>query len=154
LGRAGADLKTRKGKTMNNSKIVFVINDTTRAIMGEYEPGQRPTQFKTLDQDIAVGDYVVVQSDTRHEMTVVKVVEVDVEVDLDGSEKMKWVIDVIDTPKFAKVLEQEQEAISAVQSAELRRKKNDMRKALFDDQEEKLKALSLTHTAEVIDDTK
>ena len=139
---------------MNNSKIVFVINDTTRAIMGEYEPGHRPAQFKTLDQGIGVGDYVIVQSDTRHDMTVVKVVDVDVEVDLDSAEKMKWVIDVINTASFQSVLDQEQEAITAVQSAQLRKKKEEMRSALFDDAQDKLKSLALTSTTEVIEDTK
>lgn len=133
---------------MDSSKIVFLINDTVRAISGRYEDGGKTETFKTFDQSIAVDDLVVVQSGTRHGMTVVKVVEIDVDVNYDSTVPMLWVSQRIDGAAFKKILEQEAEAISAVQAAELRRKKAELRKTMFADHEASIAALSLTHRSE------
>jgi hypothetical protein len=129
---------------MNPSKIVFLINESTRAVMGVYEEHQKPTMFKTFDPDIAVNDLVVVESDTRHGMTVVKITAVDVDVNFDESDKVKWVVQRIDTPAFAKTIAQEQAAISAVAQAEQRRKREELRASLFRDHEEKIKTLEIS----------
>lgn len=92
---------------MDASKIVFLINDQVKLIRVSYEPhneslGNVPKEanaylkerlvpeadskkylFKTLIQDLAVGDYVVVETGTRHGMTVCKVLEIDLDVDFD-----------------------------------------------------------------------
>lgn len=128
---------------MDNSKIVFLINDQARAIEGKYEEHGKVEAFKTLDQSIEVDDFIVVQSGTRHEMTVVKVTAVDVDVNFDGP-AYKWAIQKILAKGFAKTLEQEAEAITAVQAAELRRKKAELRKTMFADHEESIQHLALT----------
>ncbi len=133
---------------MDNSKIVFLINDQARAIMGTYEDGQAPEMFKTLDPSIAVNDLVVVQSGTRHKMTVVKVTAVDVDVNFDNPAALKWIVQRINAPAFADILAQEEQAISAVQQAELRRKKAELRKTMFADHEESIARLALTSRAE------
>ena len=129
---------------MDNSKIVFLINDQARAIEAVYDVGDKADVFKTLDQSIAVDDVVVVESSTRHKMTVVKVTAVDVDVNFDSPTPYKWIVHRIDAGEFGRILAQEAEAITAVQAAELRRKKAELRKTMFADHEESIQRLSLT----------
>lgn len=130
---------------MNYSIAVFLINKNVRAVMGTYESDDnaKRTLFKTLDESIAVGDFVVVPTDTRHKMTVVKVVEVDVDVDFDAPGPVQWVIGRIDRSGHDKVLAQEAVAVQAIKSAELRKKREDLRHAMFADHVETLKALPI-----------
>ncbi len=135
---------------MDNSRIVFLINDTVRAVMGKYEENGTPEMFKTMDPSIAVDDLVVVQSGTRHGMTVVKVTATDVDVNFDASNTISWVVQRIDTAAFKNVLSQEGQAISAVQQAELRRKKQELRDTMFKDHEASIAALALTSQSDPV----
>lgn len=134
---------------MKQSLIVFLINDSVRAIKGRYEEGGVDTTFKTLDQDIRVDDYVVVQSSTRHGLTVVKVTAVDIDVDLEANAEMLWAVQKIDMASFGVTLEQEQKAIAAVNAAEKARKKEELRRSLFANHEATIATLELAnHTEE------
>ena len=128
---------------MDNSAIVFLINDEARAVYGIYEDDGQKTIFKTLDQAIKVGDFAVVESTTRHNMTVVKITDVDVDVNFETDKSIRWVVQVIDTDRFKETLMQERAAISAVQEAERARKKKELRASLFANHEDKIKALAL-----------
>jgi hypothetical protein len=108
--------------------------------------------FKAFDQTIAVGDLAVVQSGTRHGMTVIEVTEIDVDVNFDGTQPLNWIVQKINKPAFALILQQEAQAISAVQAAELRRKKEELRATMFKDHEASIAALALTsHGGPVIE---
>ena len=133
---------------MDNSRIVFLINDHARAVMATYEEKASAEMFKTFDPMIRVGDLAVVQSSTRHNMTVVKVTAVDVDVNFDATTAIPWIVQKIDGPKFDAILAQEAQAISAVQAAELRRKKDELRKTMFKDHEASISALALTSRAD------
>lgn len=133
---------------MDNSRIVFLINDHARAVMAKYEEGGNAEMFKTFDPSIKVDDLAVVQSSTRHNMTVVKVTAVDVDVNFDATTPLNWIVQKIDKPSFDRVLEQEAQAISAVQAAELRRKKEELRKTMFKDHEDSIAKLALTSRAD------
>lgn len=133
---------------MNNSTIVLLINDTARALRATYEDGHTPSLFKTLDQAIAVDDLIVVETNTRHGMTVCKVTEVDIDVDFDAAGDVKWVVHKINASAYQSILEQEKEAIAAVHSAERRRKKEQLRESLFADHQERLKALAISNVTE------
>lgn len=133
---------------MHSSNIVFLINDDIRAIRGKYDVNDGPTLFKTLDQTIAVGDMVVVQSGTRFNMTVVKVTEVDVDLDYDANAEVKWVVQKIDTDGFHETIDRENEAIAAVQAAERRRKKAELRQTMFKDHEETINHLALSNQSD------
>ena len=127
---------------MNYSKAVFLISDDVRAVMVTYEKDEpdRPaprTMYKTFNTKIKVDDFVVVPTKTRHHMTVCKVVQTDVEVDLESSEEMEWVIGVVNRADFEKIKSQEGDAIAKIKSAEKRRKREELRKALLDDVGEK-----------------
>lgn len=136
---------------MNYSTAIFLINNHARALKVTYEDGANPEIVKTLDQTIKLDDYVVVETDTRHKMTVVKVVETDVDFDLESSTKMRWIIGKVDTESFQMTLEREQEAIAAIKKAELRKKREDLRDNLLKDHLETVKSLPI---ADMNGDTK
>lgn len=135
---------------MDNSRIVFLINDQARAVVGTYEDNASTEMFKTMDQSVTVGDMVAVQSTTRHKITVVKVTEVDVDVNFDSTSPLKWIVQRLDAPAFDRILAQEAQAISAVQQAELRRKKEELRKTMFADHEASISALALTNRSDPV----
>jgi len=134
---------------MNYSTAVFLINDQVRAVTVSYDPDDKrggETVLKTLDQSIKVDDIVVVPSSTRHKMTTCRVTAVDVDIDLDSSTNVPWVIQRVDTAAFDKYVGQEADAIATIRKAEIRQKREAMKDAIFKDHEETLKALALTHS--------
>lgn len=136
---------------MDNSKIVFLVNDAARAVRAQYEDGTaqavKSHTFKTLDATLKVGDFAVVQSGTRWGYTVVKITEINVDVDFDSNIELKWLVAKVDLAAFERIVEMENAAIAVVQSAELRRKKAELRKTLFADQEAAMDALALARPA-------
>ena len=130
---------------MNYSTAVFLINKHVRAIIGTYEATDNAprTIFKTLDDGIAVGDFVVVPTDTRHKMTIVKVVETDVDPDFESSTQVQWIVGKVDRADFELHLREEAQAITAIKAAELKKKRADLAKSMFDANYEELKALPI-----------
>lgn len=130
---------------MNYTTAVFLINKHVRAVLGTYEAedNAKRTVFKTLDETVQVGDFVVVPTDTRHKMTVCKIVETDVDLDFDSTVPVCWIIGKVDRVAHESVLAQEQVAIQAIKSAELRKKRDDLRQAMFADHLDTLKALPI-----------
>lgn len=141
------NLTTEKEPTMNYSTAIFLINKNARAIRVNYDPDTKDVAnfeiVKTLDQNIKVDDMVVVQSGTRHKMTTCKVIEVDVDFDLDNHKQMNWIIDVIDTTAFNEVVKLEGEAIATIKRAELRQKRDSLRDNLLKDHLDTIKALPI-----------
>lgn len=137
---------------MQNSTIIFLINNDARAISAVYEPSGASHTFKTLDQTIQKGDLVVVVSDTRHKMTVVEVDDVDLDINFDTQKDVKWIVQKVDTPAFDLLKSQENDAIAAVQAAERRRKRDELRDTLFADHKDAVAKLALSNTEDAIDD--
>ncbi|GLO70305.1 hypothetical protein MACH17_18220 [Phaeobacter inhibens] len=135
---------------MHQSNIIFLINDDVRAVKGKYDPDSNstPEMFKTMDPTVKVGDLAVVQSSTRHGYTVVEITEIDVEPDLESSVPLKWIAQRIDLTKFEEFVGQECEAIATVQAAERKRKKAQLRKTMFGEQEDMVNQLKLANHAE------
>jgi len=131
---------------MNYSTAIFLINKHARGIAVTYEADEHAKReiVKTLDQDIQVDDFVIVQSDTRHKMTVCKVVETDVDFDLDSNTKMNWIVNKVDTEAFKEILTQETQAIATIKRAELRQKRDTLRDNLLKDHMETIKALPIS----------
>lgn len=135
---------------MNYSTAIFLINPKVRAIAAIYEPDtdarKAPrTIFKTFDQTISVGDFVLVPTETRHKMTVNKVVDVDVEPDLESSVQMNWVIGTVDRLMYEDVLKQEARAIDLMKAAEKTHAREELRKKMMAHVDEtKLAALQIT----------
>ena len=137
---------------MDNSKIVFLINDSVTAVRAKYEDGNdtKTYTFKSFDSSVEVDDLAIVQSNTRHGYTVVKITEVNVDVDFDSPTELKWLVQKIDLAGFKQMLAQEAEAVSAVQQAELRRKKEELRRTMFKDHEERIASLAIAHHGEEV----
>lgn len=137
-----------EGKTMKNySTAVFLINSAVRALTASYEPedGQRDSStlskanakynsvrtYKTMDQSIKKGDLLVVPTDTRWGFTVVRVEDVDVEVDYDGQHEVKWIVGKLDYTEFKATKEMEDEAIAKIKKAENRKRREDLARDLM-----------------------
>lgn len=129
-----------KGNTMNMSTAILLINKNCRAMMciyetkesmgGNKEPPQ--TMFKTFDPALKVDDYVLVPTETRHKMTVVKIAAADVEVDFDSTIEVPWIIGKIDTTGYQKTLAQEGDALKLIKTAQDTKKRNELAKTLLD----------------------
>lgn len=136
---------------MNYSTAIFLINKDVRAVAVSYEvnvdgSGVRPFHlFKTFDQSIAVGDLVVIPTDSRHRHTVARVEDVDVEVDFDSGVQMKWLLDKVDDSAASGVIAQEAEAIKQIKSAEARAKREELAAKLMADNPD-LAGLSISNT--------
>lgn len=121
----------------NYSTVLFLVNKQVRAIKCAYElnakgePCGNLTIFKTFDPSIKVGDDVVVPTTTRVNKTVVRVAEADVEVDLESAVQVDWIIGAVDSAAFQVVLGKEQEAISKIKAAELRKKRDELAATLL-----------------------
>jgi hypothetical protein len=149
------ELEPQKGTTAmsrqstNPSIAVFLINKDVRGILCSYEQDSqgRPTGslylFKTFDQTLKKGDYVVVPTSTRHGMTVCRVEEVDVEPDFDSSIDYKWLVCRVDRSAYDAILAKEADAIAQIKKAEKRAARDELRKKLYASHEEDLKALPL-----------
>lgn len=130
---------------MNESLAIFLFNKHVRGMRVTYEAehGAKRDLVKTLDQEIDVDDYVVVETDTRHNMTVCKVVEVDVEPEYDSLDKIRWVVDRVDRSDFEHIAEQEAEAIARIKSAEKRSLREKLAEKLLADANGDLKELPI-----------
>ena len=120
---------------MNYTTTIFLVNKRARAIAVSYgeKAGEQHYTFKTLDPAIAVGDLVVIPTNTRHLFTVGKVEAVDVDVDFDGDIQFKWLAGKVDTLAYSATLEAENEVNKTIRSGELRKKRDDLRGALIAD---------------------
>lgn len=128
---------------MNYTTALFLVNKSVRAIVGIYEDDDNgkkvvpKTIFKTLDPTIQVGDFVLVPTNTRHKMSVNKVVEVDVEIDFEATTPIAWVISPpIDRSEYQRTVKLEETAIERIKSAEKRRRQDELRAALIKDNPE------------------
>lgn len=130
---------------MNYSRAIFLISDDVRAVECTYEAGDDAprTMFKTLNPTIAVDDFVVVPTNTRHRMTVCRVVAVDLEPDLESSSDIDWIVGVVNRADFEQITRQEAEAINHIKAAERRRKKRELRQTMLADAEDDIKALPI-----------
>ncbi len=118
----------------NYSKAIFLINeDNARAVLCAYEAGERAatTMFKTLDPRIAVDDYVVVPTDTRHKMTVVRVIDVDVEPDVTDDVQIDWIIGCVDRADYEALKNQEDAAVSAIKAAQRKREQDELKQTML-----------------------
>lgn len=126
---------------MNYSTAIFLINKAVVAVKVSYdqdkarpgEPAGNLQIFKTFDATLAKGDYVIVPTDTRWNMTVCRVEEVGVEVDLETTAQIGWLIGRADRGDYDAVVAEEEAAISAIKSAEKRRKQEALIASLIAD---------------------
>jgi hypothetical protein len=131
---------------LNYTTAIFLINKNVRAVLCNYEPNapDKTIMFKTLDKTIREGDFVIVPTNTRHNMTVSRVVETDVDVDFDSGAAVGWIVSKIDRSAYEVTLSQEGDAITVIKSAEKTKKRNELAAALLADSAGALTALPIT----------
>jgi len=123
---------------MNYSTAVMLFNSEIRAIRVSYDPQDKPNGvlktylFKTLDPDIKVGDFVSIPTDTRHNLTIAKVEEVDSEIDFDATIEIKWVVSRVPISEYEGILADEQTWIAQMKKAQNLKKKEDIKKSMLD----------------------
>lgn len=132
---------------LNKSTAMFIFTDKCRGIACSYEPGSVSRDddgnitedsrtglytYKSLDPDIKVGDYVIVPTDTRHKLTVVKVEDVDVEPDYDSNIIYKWIVGRVALKDHEALVAQENDAIKMIQRAEKRKRRIEIKKDVED----------------------
>lgn len=118
---------------MNYSTAVLLVNGNIKVVKGLYEEGGKPGVFKTLDATLKVGDYAVVESSTRWEITTVKITEIDtVDIDFDSTEQLKWVVQKINITGHQDIKKMEANAIEIIKKGELRKRREDIKKNTLD----------------------
>ena len=124
---------------MNLSTAIMLVNKSVRACKVEYDPeikyNNNPiVTYKTLDPDLAKGDYVIVPTSTRHGMTVCKVTEIDVRVDFNSPVEYKWIIGKVDKKAYDDILAQEGIVLDRVAQAEENRIRKELAESMGLDQ--------------------
>lgn len=112
---------------MNYSLAVFMLNKGARCISVSYDKatdrngkvtGAELKSFKSLDTAIKVGDFVVVPTDTRWGFTIGRVEQVDLRVNYNSSEQMRWIVSRVDKDQYENFCKQEDTLIERVADAE------------------------------------
>lgn len=137
---------------MNYSTAILLINPDCRAMLAIYQPDPSDANqpkakrelFKTFDETIAVDDIVMVPSNTRHNVTTVKIVETDVEWDINVQQEVRWIIGKIDQSAFKDLKAKETAAIAAIKESEKTHARNELKKKMFAHMDEAaIKALAI-----------
>jgi hypothetical protein len=128
---------------MNFSKAICLFNKKIRVIATIYDlespvgsQAKTParTLYKTLDPNVRKDDLVIIPTDTRYKMSVVKVVETDVEIeDYDSPGELRWIIDRVDRAAYDRSVAMEVQGIELMRSAEKRRKREELQAAILKD---------------------
>jgi len=136
--------------SLNNSLAVFLMNPAVRGVLVTYEPdvmsgntvARRADRvfYKTFDASIKPGDFVVVPTDSRWNLTVCKVEEVDVEADFDNMKSVEWIVGKVDRADYEDLKAQEASAIETIKAAEKTRKKKELAEKLLEHVEENKRA--------------
>lgn len=138
-----------KKNTMNYSTAVLVMNQDARCVKTIYEPDtqsikQTREMFKTFDKSLKVGDFVVVPTDTRFNLTVCQIVEVDTDDWMDVNKEIGWVVGRVDMADSDKVKAWEASAVESLKDAEKRKRRRELQASMTDAMNEKEKeSLSL-----------
>lgn len=129
---------------MNYSTAVLVMNQEARCVKTIYEPDtqnvkQTREMFKTFDKSLKVGDFVVVPTGTRFNLTVCQIVETDVDDWMDTHKELGWVVGRVDMADSEKVKAWEASAIEALKDAEKRKRRRELQASMTEAMNEKEK---------------
>lgn len=120
----------------------MLVEERIRPVKVEYDPdnqynnkGAQHTQFfKCLDPDAKKDDLVIVSTQTRHGMTVAKIVAIgvaDVIVNFDDpAVQWGWVIGPVPQAQYRSILETEKKIVSQVQEANTNKLKSELKAAM------------------------
>lgn len=117
---------------MNYSTAILVMNEKARCVKVTYENVENATKemFKTFDASIKVDDYVIVPTNTRHNLTVSKVVEVDTDDWMDTSSPLGWLVGRVDMADANQIKTFEEKAIGEIKIAEKLKRRREMQASI------------------------
>lgn len=123
---------------MNLSASVMLVEDSIRPARVEYDPtndrNNNPSKFfKCLDATVSAGDLVIVTTNTRHGMTVAKVVAIgyeDVPVDFNSAEPWGWIVGPVPSAQHDAILATEKAIIGRVSAANANKLKAELKAAM------------------------
>ena len=127
--------------------MIFLLSDTVRGVRVQYDPkdtNKKGYLFKSMDESLEEDDLVIIPTDSRHGMTVGKVMGFDDEIDLDMDMELKWILGRVDTQAADSIIEQEQTAITAADRAEKDKRRKELREALMEQTGGALEKLAIT----------
>jgi len=132
---------------VNSSTVLFLVNDDLRAVRVSYDDGgkSKETIKKTFLNDLRVGEFVLVETNTRWCAAVCKIITVGVEVDFDSSDDVGWVFARVDLAELDRLKAEEQAALAIIREAEKRKRKEDLRATILAQCGNELKALPSYH---------
>jgi len=118
---------------MDHSALAFIANDDVIAITCTFQSGGKRYTYKTLDDTLKPGDLVLVECSgpsNYYGFCVVKVKEVDTDVDLQASFGYKWIVGKIDLDTHTKIIKAEKQMVKEVRRADLKQKRQTFAKAI------------------------
>ncbi len=139
--------------SLNFHTALFLVNTKARGLLIAYEWCDRDGKdvngkpvktdlFKTLDQSIKVGDLVLGETQSRHKLCVYKVVEADVEVDLERDFYIPWVIGKV-TSNLPELKANEEEMLSAIRRKDKEKKRAELADTMLKDYGEVVRGLAI-----------
>lgn len=129
---------------MNFNTIIFLANSQCRALAVAYEWCDKDGRdakgnsvktdiFKTMDQSIQAGDLVLGETQSRHNLCVYKVVQADVEVDLEHSGPIPWVVGRVDNKNLRDLRNNESAMIEVIRRKDKEKKRNELAETMLKD---------------------
>lgn len=122
----------------NKSTVLILLNQellggalhTVRVCYDEGGKNQH-TLKKTFISDLKPGEFVIVETNTRHNATVCKVVETDVEVDFDDDTPIGWVFARVDMEALDKLRGEEARILQIIVDAELKERREKLKNTVL-----------------------
>jgi hypothetical protein len=108
------------------SRQLFIYDETATCIAVEYEPDGNHVFMKTTDQSINVGDFVLIQTDTRHKLTVAKVKDVGITPDVESHTEIRWAYFKINKAAVDAILQDEAAKQAKIADAQRRAKRRQL----------------------------
>lgn len=126
---------------MNKTTAIFLALDGVRCVSVAYDTGGTDHKgkmipkdiksFKTMDRSIEKDQLVVIPTDNRWGFTIGKVVDVDLHVDFDSNEQMRWIVSVLDTAAYDRMLKSEGEMMNVVADADRNARQQKLKEQIF-----------------------
>lgn len=126
---------------MNKSTAIFLARNDIRCVSVAYDTKGfdhkgKPIpadikSFKTDNPNVQPDMLVLIPTDNRWGFTVGKVIEVDLHVDYDSPEQMRWIAGVVDTAAYEAMVQAEREMIDIVAEADRGHRREELRQKIF-----------------------
>lgn len=117
---------------VHDSALAFLLDESLKAVSAVYEShdGAPVEVFKSKIDGLEAGDLIAVQSGTRHEVTVCKVVDSDVVPTLDATTSYKWAIGKIEMEYHNHIVARENKAVDAIKERQRREHREKLQRTM------------------------